>query len=245
MVNHGTGWVRMEYLVPARGADRLPHRVPHRDARHRPAAPRLRPLGAVGGRAAHAADRRAGRRPPRHGGPVRADEPAGARDAVRRPRRGGLRGHDRRRERARRRPRRQRRQGEAPDQHPLLDGRRARPARARTASSRSTRRSSSCARTSASRSRRSTVRLRKVELDKVVADEARAKAQGRRRDVTARTRLLLRRRDRGAERGRRRAALRRGRRPSSRSSSRAWRSAGWRGWSRSRPRRSASTSGRP
>ena len=35
MVNHGTGWVRLEYLVPARGADRVPHRVPHRDARHR------------------------------------------------------------------------------------------------------------------------------------------------------------------------------------------------------------------
>ena len=47
---------------PRARADRLPHRVPHRDARHRPAAPRLRPLGAVGGRAAHAADRRA-RRP--------------------------------------------------------------------------------------------------------------------------------------------------------------------------------------
>ena len=37
--------------------DRLPHRVPHRDARHRPPAPRLRPLGAVGGRDAHAPDR--------------------------------------------------------------------------------------------------------------------------------------------------------------------------------------------
>ena len=35
--------------------DRLPHRVPHRDARHRHAASRLRRLGAVGGRAAHAA----------------------------------------------------------------------------------------------------------------------------------------------------------------------------------------------
>ena len=35
MVNHGTGWVRMEYLVPGARADRLPHRVPHRDARHR------------------------------------------------------------------------------------------------------------------------------------------------------------------------------------------------------------------
>src|ERR687898_76548 len=30
MVNHGTGWVRLEYLVPAR-ADRLPDRVPDRD----------------------------------------------------------------------------------------------------------------------------------------------------------------------------------------------------------------------
>ena len=50
---------------PGARADRLPHRVPHRDARHRAAAPRLRPLGAVGGRAAHAADRRARRRPPR------------------------------------------------------------------------------------------------------------------------------------------------------------------------------------
>ena len=36
-------------------ADRLPHRVPHRDARHRAPAPRLRPLGAVGRRAAHPA----------------------------------------------------------------------------------------------------------------------------------------------------------------------------------------------
>ena len=48
MVNHGTGWVRMEYLVPAARPDRLSHRVPHRDARHRAHAPRLRPLGAVG-----------------------------------------------------------------------------------------------------------------------------------------------------------------------------------------------------
>jgi small GTP-binding protein len=65
MVNHGTGWVRMEYLVPGARADRLPHRVPHRDARHRDHAPRVRPLGAVGGRAADAPERRARRRPPR------------------------------------------------------------------------------------------------------------------------------------------------------------------------------------
>src|SRR5256714_1531325 len=53
---------------PRGRAQRLSPRVPHRDARHRPAAPRLRPLGAVGGRAAHAPDRRPGLRPPRpHG----------------------------------------------------------------------------------------------------------------------------------------------------------------------------------
>ena len=178
MVNHGTGWVRMEYLVPARGADRLPHRVPHRDARHRPAAPRLRPLGAVGGRAAHAPDGRARRRPPRHRGPVRADEPAGARHAVRRAGRGGLRGHDRR---ARTR---------APTTSTSTPSRRStsptsarRPrtcssGSCRTASSRSTRRSSSCARTSASRSRRETVRLRKVALDKVSRTRAAAPRPG-------------------------------------------------------------------
>ena len=57
---------------PRPRADRLPHRVPHRDARHRAAAPRLRRLGAVGRRAAHAADRLAGRRPPRQSTCVRA-----------------------------------------------------------------------------------------------------------------------------------------------------------------------------
>ena len=46
-------------------ADRLPDGVPHRDARHRAAAPRLRPLGAVGRRAAHPPDGRAGRGPRR------------------------------------------------------------------------------------------------------------------------------------------------------------------------------------
>ena len=67
--------------VPGPGPrpDRLSHRVPDRDPRHRPAAPRLRALGAVGGRAAHAADRRAGRRPPRHHRELRALRPPGAR----------------------------------------------------------------------------------------------------------------------------------------------------------------------
>ena len=49
IVNHGTGWVRLDYLVPARGPDRLPHRVDDRDAGHRVAAPRVRVLRAVGG----------------------------------------------------------------------------------------------------------------------------------------------------------------------------------------------------
>ena len=58
--------------VPGPGPrpDRLPHRVPHRDPRHRHPAPRLRPLGALGRRAAHAADRLARRRPPRHRPPA-------------------------------------------------------------------------------------------------------------------------------------------------------------------------------
>ena len=56
MVNHGTGWVRMDYVVPGARADRVPHGVPHRDARHGHPPPRLRRLGAVGGRAAHAPD---------------------------------------------------------------------------------------------------------------------------------------------------------------------------------------------
>ena len=42
MTNHGTGWVRMEYIVPGPWLDRLSHRVPDRDARHGPDAPRLR-----------------------------------------------------------------------------------------------------------------------------------------------------------------------------------------------------------
>ena len=67
MVNHGTGWVRMDYLVPARGligfrtefltetrGTGLLHHV-------------FDALGAVGRRAAHAPDRLARRRPPRHG----------------------------------------------------------------------------------------------------------------------------------------------------------------------------------
>ena len=48
---------------PVPRPDRLPHRVPHRHPRHRHRAPRLRGLRAVVRRAAHPADRLAGRRP--------------------------------------------------------------------------------------------------------------------------------------------------------------------------------------
>ena len=128
MVNHGTGWVRMEYLVPARGMigfrteflteTRGTGIVHHVFDRWEPwhGELRTRPTGSL------VADRRG------IGGGVRAVQPAGARDAVRRARRRGLRGDDRRRELARRRPRRQRRQGEASDQHAHVDRRRARAA---------------------------------------------------------------------------------------------------------------------
>ena len=118
MINHGTGWVRMEFLVPARGPDRLPHRVPHRHPRHRHRPPRLRGLRAVVRRAADPAERLAGRRPRRRRHVVRDDQPAGARHAVRRADHRGLRGHDRRRELARRRHGRQHHQGEEDDQRP-------------------------------------------------------------------------------------------------------------------------------
>ena len=54
--------------LPGAGAraDRVPDRVPHRDSRHRDRPPRVRPLGAVARRAAHASHRIARGRPPRH-----------------------------------------------------------------------------------------------------------------------------------------------------------------------------------
>ena len=127
MVNHGTGWVRMEYLVPARGLigfrteflteTRGTGILHHVFDRYEPwhGELRTRPSGSL------VADRR---------GPTttfRAPQPAGARLALRRPRRRGLRGDGRRRERARRGPRRQRDEGEEADEHPLVDRRGARP----------------------------------------------------------------------------------------------------------------------
>ena len=151
MINHGTGWVRMEYLIPARGLigfrteflteTRGTGLVHHVFDRWEPWQGEIRTRGV----------RLAGRRPPRQGRGLRAVQPAGARHAVRRPRRGGLRGHDRRRELPRRGPRRQRRQGEAPDQHALRRPPTSSSGWCPSASCRSTRRWSSCARTSRSR----------------------------------------------------------------------------------------------
>ncbi len=47
MVNHGTGWVRMDYRIPAPRPGRLSHRVHDRDPGNRHAPPRLRRLGTV------------------------------------------------------------------------------------------------------------------------------------------------------------------------------------------------------
>ena len=179
MVNHGTGWVRMEYLVPARGLIGFRTEFLTETRGTGLHAPRLRPLGAVGGRAAHAArpaslvaDRTRHRRPRSRcfGLQERGTLFVGAR-------RGGLRGHDRRRERPRRRPRRQRRAREAPHQHPLVDGRRARAARARRASSSLDQaleflREDECVEVTPK-----AVRLRKVELDKTQRVKAARRAK--------------------------------------------------------------------
>ena len=65
MVNHGTGWVRLDYRVPARGliGFRTEFLTETRGTGRPP--PRLRRLGAVARRAADPAQRLDGRRPAR------------------------------------------------------------------------------------------------------------------------------------------------------------------------------------
>ena len=156
MVNHGTGWVRMEYLVPARGLIGFRTEFMTETRGHRPAPPRVRGLRALARRAPHASQRLARRRPTGRHHAVRAAEPAGARRDVRGPGRGGLRGHDRRRERARRRHGREPHQGEEAHEHAQGQRRGARPPDPEARSCRWSRRWSSSARTSASRSPRTT-----------------------------------------------------------------------------------------
>ena len=151
MVNHSTGWVRMEYLVPARGLigfrteflteTRGTGILHHVFDRWEPWAGELRtrPTGSL------VADRQ------RADGQLRPLQPAGPRHPLRRPRRGGLRGDDRRRERPLRGPRRQRDQGKAADQRARRQRRHAGPPHPRRPGSRWRTRWSSCATTSASR----------------------------------------------------------------------------------------------
>ena len=119
MINHGTGWVRMEFLVPARGPDRLPHRVPDRHPRHRHRPPRLRGVRAVVRRAAHPA--RPARWSPTAAGVATSYAMFNLQERGSlfvEPTHRGLRGHDRRREQPRRRHGRQHHQGEEADQRP-------------------------------------------------------------------------------------------------------------------------------
>ena len=125
MVNHSTGWVRMDYLVPARGLigfrteflteTRGGGILHHVFDRWEPWAGELRTrqTGSL------VADRR---------GQTAAYSLFGLQDrgiALHRLRRGRLRGDDHRRERPRRRPRRQPDQSQAADQHARLERRRA------------------------------------------------------------------------------------------------------------------------
>ena len=117
MVNHGTGWVRMEYLVPARGLigfrtefmteTRGTGMLHHVFDRYEPWHGELRTRP----------DRSARGRPARHDQHVRADEPPGARADARGPGRRGLRGDDRGGERPLRRHGREPHQGEEAHQH--------------------------------------------------------------------------------------------------------------------------------
>ena len=116
IVNHGTGWVRLDYLVPARGLigfrtellteTRGTALLHHVFERYEPWAGTIRART----RGSLVADRR------RSDDGVLADVAAGARPAVRRSRRDGVRGHDRRRERQGRRHGRQPDEGEEADQ---------------------------------------------------------------------------------------------------------------------------------
>ncbi len=130
MVNHGTGWVRMDYRVPSARVGRVPHGVHDGDPRHRDAAPRLRRLGAVPRGAADETERVDGGRPTRRDDRVLADEPPGARRADGRAGDGGLRGDDHRRERPRRGDGRQPDAGEEADERARCRGRRGHPAHA-------------------------------------------------------------------------------------------------------------------
>jgi GTP-binding protein len=127
MVNHGSGRVRLEFRIPARGPHRVPLAVPHRDQGHRHHEPPLCRLGAVARRHPGTPDRRAGRRPQRRGHRLCDLQPAGARRDPDRSGHAGLRGDAHRRERPDRRHGRQRHQGKEADEHARVERRRGDP----------------------------------------------------------------------------------------------------------------------
>ena len=151
MVNHGTGWVRMEYLVPARGLigfrteflteTRGTGLLHHVFERYEPwhGELRTRPTGSL------VADRRG----PTTGFALANLQERGTMFVG--PGHRGLRGHGRGRELPLRRHGRQRHQGEEADQHASVLQRRAGAAHPAQADVAWSRRSSSAARTSASR----------------------------------------------------------------------------------------------
>ena len=151
MVNHGTGWVRLEYLVPARGLigfrteflteTRGTGILHHVFDRYEPwhGELRTRPSGSL------VADRQG----PTTGFAISNLQERGTLFVA--PGVERVRGDDRRRERARRGHGRERHQGEEADEHARVDLGRARAADSAAGRSRSSRRSSSSARTSVSR----------------------------------------------------------------------------------------------
>ena len=116
MVNHGTGWVRLDYLIPARGLIGFRTAFLTETRRHGPGPPRLRALRALEGRAAQPGDRQHRVGPLGQGHALRHREHPGAGQPVRGSDRARLRGHDRGREQPVRGHGHQHRPGEEADQ---------------------------------------------------------------------------------------------------------------------------------
>ena len=133
MVNHGTGWARLEYLVPARALIGFRTEFLTDTRGTGILAPCVRGFRAVVRRPANAADGLARGRPLRRDDDVLVVQPAGSGPAVRGSRRGGLRGHDHRRERPVGGHGREPDQGAQSHERALVYGRRARAAHPATA----------------------------------------------------------------------------------------------------------------
>ena len=123
MTSHNE-YTHMIFSIPARGLIGLRTRLLNATQGTAIIHHRFEALPADGRRRSRPADRRAGLDGRRQGGGLRPGQPAGAGRAARRPRRRGLRGHDRRREQPRGRHERQSDQGKEAHQHA---GRRQRP----------------------------------------------------------------------------------------------------------------------